>query len=546
MDISDIRQMLGKSLPLYMIPKYIIKLDKIPITPNGKIDKKQLDKRKIAKVEKQTYVAPKNELQTLFCNTWNQFLHTKIGIDDNIFEVGVDSLIAIKFKTALLSHNINIPYANLFKYPTVRTLSENTKLQKSTSHLGNFDYTKINKVLEKNNWDTLKNTTISHNYKNNILLLGSNGFVGSHILYHFIKQDSGIAYCIIRDKNDKSARERLIDTLHFYFENELDSFIDNRIIILQGDITKENFGLTTELFENITQKISTVINSAAMVKHYGDIKKFKNVNIKLTENLCEYCKNKHKKLLHTSTISVSESSNIDSTYVASKKYEGTEFAENNLYIGQILDNSYTSTKFEAERIILSNIANGLNAKIIRLGNITNRFSDGKFQINPDENAFANRLKSFINLKNIPDYLQALPLEFTPVDLCAKAMIYILQNNNKDFSVYHLYNNHSIYLKDFIKILNENNIKLAFVESKKFKTEIKKILKNDVMQNELSGIINDLNENYDLIYEKDVDLNSNLTQFFLQRLGFEWPKIEENYVQKYIHYMKKINFFREEK
>ena len=67
-----------------------------------------------------------------------------------------------------------------------------------------------------------------------------------------------------------------------------------------------------------------------------------------------------------------------------------------------------------------------------------------------------------------------------------------------------------------------------------------------MQNELSGIINDLNENYDLIYEKDVDLNSNLTQFFLQRLGFEWPKIEENYVQKYIHYMKKINFFREEK
>lgn len=545
-DVSDIRQELTKSLPLYMVPKYIIKLDQMPITTNGKVNKRELDKRKITKTEKQTYVAPENDLQSLLCDTWNQFLHTQIGIDDNIFEVGVDSLIAIKFKTALLAHNINIPYANLFKYPTVRALSENTKLEKSTSHLNDFDYTKINKILDKNNLQTLKNANISHNHKNNILLLGSNGFVGSHILYNFIKQDDGKAYCIIRDKNNKSARDRLIDTLHFYFDNELDNFIDDRIIILKGDITKENFGLDAETFKEITQKISTVINSAAMVKHYGDIKKFRNVNIKVTEKLCEYCKNNHKKLLHTSTISVSESSNIDATYVASKKYEGTEFAENNLYIGQTLDNSYTSTKFEAERIILSNMVDGLNAKILRLGNITNRFSDGTFQINPDENAFAGRLKSFISLKNIPDYLQALPLEFTPVDLCGKAIVYILQNNIKDFSVYHLYNNHSIYLKDFVDILNSNHIALNFVDNKKFKSTIKNILEKTELQNELSGIINDLNDNYDLIYERDVDLNSTLTQFFLQRLGFEWPNIDQNYIEKYINYMKKINFFKEDK
>lgn len=544
-DIADIRQELTKSLPLYMIPKYIIKLDQMPITANGKINKKDLDKHKITKTEKQTYVAPKNDFQALLCDTWNQFLHTQIGIDDNVFECGVDSLIAIKFKTALLSHNINIPYANLFKYPTVRALSENTKLEKSTSRLDNFDYTKINKILQKNNLQTLKDANITHNYKNNILLLGSNGFVGSHILYNFIKQDSGKAYCIIRDKNNKSARNRLIDTLHFYFENELDNFMDDRIIILKGDITKENFGLEKEIFDEITQKISTVINTAAMVKHYGDIKKFKSVNIKLTEKLCEYCKINRKKLLHTSTMSVSESSNIDATYVASKKYENTEFSESNLYIGQMLDNSYTSSKFEAERIILSNMVDGLNAKIIRLGNITNRFSDGTFQINPDENAFANRLKSFIHLKNIPDYLQALPLEFTPVDLCAKAIIYILQNNIKEFSVYHLYNNHSIYLKDFVAILNAENIKLEFIETKRFKSMIKKILDNPESQNDLSGIINDLNENYDLIYERDVNLNSSLTQFFLQRLGFEWPKLDENYIRKYINYMKKINFFKED-
>ena len=528
-----------------MIPKHIIKLEEMPITTNGKLNFKLLKQYKLEKAEKQTYHAPENDLQKLLCKTWNKYLDNKIGIDDNIFDSGVDSLIAIKFKTELLSHNINIPYANLFKYPTVRSLSENTDLQEIISTIGQYDYTKINKILEKNNLETLK-SNIKHNYKNNILLLGSNGFVGSHILYNFIKQDSGIAYCIVRKKHHKSAKARFLDTIHFYFGNELDEFIDNRIIILQGDITKEYFDLNTEDYKEIINNTSTVINSAAMVKHYGKIEKFKNININATKNLCEYCQKYNKKLLHISTISVSENSNIDSTYIASKNFDGSVFAENNLYIGQVLNNEYTYSKFKAERIILSNIADGLNAKIIRLGNITNRFSDGKFQINPENNAFANRLKSFVYLKCIPDYLQNLPLEFTPVDLCSKAIIFILQNNIKNFSVFHLYNNNSIYLKDFIDILKDNNIKIDFVEQKKFKNSVQKTLESPESQNTLSGIINDLNNNYELNYKKDIDLSSNLTQLYLERLGFNWPKIDETYITKYISYMKKINYFKEEK
>ena len=527
-----------------MIPKHIIKLEEMPITTNGKLNFKLLKQYKLEKAEKQTYHAPENDLQKLLCKTWNKYLDNKIGIDDNIFDSGVDSLIAIKFKTELLSHNINIPYANLFKYPTVRSLSENTDLQEIISTIGQYDYTKINKILEKNNIETLK-SNIKHNYKNNILLLGSNGFVGSHILYSFIKQDSGTAYCIVRKKHNKSAKARFLDTIHFYFGNELDEFIDNRIIILQGDITKDYFDLNTENYNEIINNTSTVINSAAMVKHYGKIEKFKNININATKNLCKFCQKYNKKLLHISTISVSENSNIDSTYIASKNYDGSVFAENNLYIGQVLNNEYTYSKFKAERIILSNIADGLNAKIIRLGNITNRFSDGKFQINPENNAFSNRLKSFVYLKCIPDYLQSLPLEFTPVDLCSKAIIYILQNNIKNFSVFHLYNNNTIYLKDFIEILKDNSIKIKFVEQKKFKNRIQKTLENPESQNSLSGIINDLNNNYELIYKKDIDLSSDLTQLYLSRLGFNWPIIDENYIIKYINYMKKINYFKEE-
>ena len=58
------------------------------------------------------------------------------------------------------------------------------------------------------------------------------------------------------------------------------------------------------------------------------------------------------------------------------------------------------------------IQNGLKAQILRLGNITNRYNDGKFQINATENAFLNRIVTFIKLGYIPEELSNTLLEFT--------------------------------------------------------------------------------------------------------------------------------------
>ncbi len=70
------------------------------------------------------------------------------------------------------------------------------------------------------------------------------------------------------------------------------------------------------------------------------------------------------------------------------------FKESDLYIGQNISGIYTITKFEAEKIVLKAIKSGLNAQILRMGNITNRYSDGVFQQNVEENAFAKKTKIF--------------------------------------------------------------------------------------------------------------------------------------------------------
>ena len=178
-DITETRKKLAEKLPLYMVPKYITQLDKLPLTQNGKINKRELEKYDEENTEKVEYVKPRTEQEKLFCLVWGKLLNTKIGIDNDVFECGADSLIAIKFKTELLASNIEVPYADLFKYKTVRSFCENSEITEADG-AEKYDYTNINKILERNNMKNLEN--ITYKSKNNILLFGATGFVGMHII----------------------------------------------------------------------------------------------------------------------------------------------------------------------------------------------------------------------------------------------------------------------------------------------------------------------------------------------------------------------------
>lgn len=538
-DISYIREELSKVLPLYMVPKYIVQLETLPMNHNGKVDKKTLASYEVFVVTA-NYIEPETEKQKLFCSILEGLLHTKVGITNDIFELGADSLIAIKFKTDLLSHNIDLPYADIFKYPTVREMCENHVNLIPSSPETTFDYTQINTVLEKNILLNLRDHSIHTSLHNNILLLGATGFVGSHVLYEFLKHDTGIAYCLIRDKNGVNAYERLQNTLHFYFGTELDALIEKRIFVIKTNITDENLGLPAKEYQALAQNIDTIINAAALVKHFGSEDVFKVINIDVAKNLIEFCRTFNKRLIHISSTSVSGDSTIYDD-VNSQVSSGISFSENNLYIGQNLDNIYIRSKFEAEKLILQNIYDGLHAQILRLGNITSRYEDGKFQINPNENAFINRLKTFIQLGCIPETLLHTPLEFTPVDSCAKGIVSILQNDIENCSVLHLFNNHYIHMQDLWQVLKGFNFDISSLSEDGFSNLLKTISADETKKDMLSGIINDISSSSNLAYSSHINVLSEYSRYWLHNIDFDWPIIDTNYLTKYIQYLKEINF-----
>ena len=535
--ISELRRHLIDTLPNYMVPSYFTALDAFPYTPNGKIDKNALPvPNGVLQNEKIEYIAPTTDLEVKLVSMWEEVLNTKpIGIKDNFFELGGDSILAMNLNIRLLKITDKIKYSDIFAYPTVAELSK--KIQSGLEKNKQEDLSNLNdkyrEILDKNM--NLPQEIEIHQV-NNVLLTGVTGYLGIHILEEFLKKEKGKIYVLIRKDPGSTVKEKLLGKMHYYFEGKYDRYIDDRIIIIEGDIAKDGFGLKQEELFKLGNSVDSIINSAAKVSHYGSYLEFYNTNVKSVEKIIDFANTFNKKIYHISTLSVSGNSFVDQYYVEQDFEKEVEFCENNLYIGQQLDNVYIRSKFEAEKRILDAILKGTDAYILRIGNLMPRLSDGKFQENIDENAYISRLKTFVKMGCIPDYLLNSYLEFTPIDSTAQAVLKIMQFSNKENRIYHVFNHNHVYIKDLIKIMSILNTKIEVIKNEEFKQKIKDIL-NSPKSDFLGTLINDLDKDLNLNYDSKIKLNSKHSIELLELYGFKWPKIDKKYIMNILKLIK---------
>ncbi|MGM9977963.1 MAG: amino acid adenylation domain-containing protein [Clostridium sp.] len=141
--IDELKKSIKAKLAEYMIPTYIMQIDKIPVTINGKVDKKALSK--IKNVNGSKYIKPRNILEENLSKAFKEVLEIEeLGIDDNFFELGGHSLKAIKLINAIekiIGNRIEIK--TIFERPTIRSLAESLNKEK------NNVYEKITKVEEQ-------------------------------------------------------------------------------------------------------------------------------------------------------------------------------------------------------------------------------------------------------------------------------------------------------------------------------------------------------------------------------------------------------------
>jgi len=127
--LAELREYLSKDLPHYMIPSYFVKLDKLPLNPNGKIDRKALPEPDGNAVTGVEYELPRNKVEEKLADIWKEVLSvSKIGINDNFFELGGHSLKATSLAAKIHKElNAKVPLREIFAAPTIKGLSEYIK-----------------------------------------------------------------------------------------------------------------------------------------------------------------------------------------------------------------------------------------------------------------------------------------------------------------------------------------------------------------------------------------------------------------------------------
>jgi amino acid adenylation domain-containing protein len=125
-EIPGLKDYLSRELPRYMIPSHFMRIDKIPRTPNGKVDKKALPQPGLD--QGTDYIAPQNQLQENLANIWSQVLKIDqdiIGICTDFFQLGGDSLKATNLISKIHKQcSVQIPMIELFKNPTIKGLAK--------------------------------------------------------------------------------------------------------------------------------------------------------------------------------------------------------------------------------------------------------------------------------------------------------------------------------------------------------------------------------------------------------------------------------------
>lgn len=526
---NEIKSELAKSLTDYMVPSAYVQLDKMPLTPNGKVNTKVLPEPKSNKSESGRL--PKNELEKTFCDIFAEILELdNVFADDNFFDLGGTSLTATRIVISASKKNIEVAYSDIFANPTPQTLakfvSKDDSSEDDLENLSDYDYTNINKVLEKNNIDTFKNGELQK--LGNVLLTGSAGFLGVHILYELLHKYNGKVYCMIRDKNNNPAENRMNSIYYYYFEESLKERYPDRVTVINGDVTNR------ESFDKFIDKdINTVINCAANVKHFSKGTDIEDVNLYGTLNVLDFCKKANARLVHVSTMSVGgmfvgEQGPVD------------KLKENQLYFGQHEGSKYTLSKFLAERAILEEVSKGFNAKIMRVGTLAARNSDGEYQINFTTNTFMGRLKSTLLIGKYPYEAMEMPFELSPIDFVAKAIL-LLAQAPKDCTVFHPFNNHTLIMGDLYTEMNKIGLHSEGAEYEEYMIALDRAEQDPEKAKILSSMIAYQNMAHG---QKTftVGKSNTYTMQVLYRMGFVWPVTSLDYMKRFINALRGLGFF----
>ena len=526
-DIDALTAHMKAHLTYYMVPAALMQLEQMPLTPNGKIDKNAFPEVKQTARKAGSGRKAKQSLEQRLCEIFSSVLGIEeVFADDNFFELGGTSLSAAKVTMLLMSDGIEVMYGDIFDNPTPEELAVFIQGRGASEKAPEKKQEKENTAREALKYNLVRYAgEVERKPLGDVLLTGAVGFLGIHILKELLDTETGHIYCLCRRGKHETAEIRLKTMLVYYFSKGFEEELKDRITVIEADITDDSLGDALRDVE-----FDTLINCAACVKHFSDSDILERINVHGVENLIDICKKRDKKLIQISTVSV-PGVHTQETYEKQIRMH-----ENELFVIDDWDNKYGISKYHAEERMLDAIESGLRGKIIRVGNLMGRHSDGEFQVNMETNMFISGIRGFATMGKYPISHMTDPMKFSPVDCTAKAVV-LLSGVNDKFTAFNCDNRYGFDEMKLIDACNRCGITILPEADEKYYAEYHKKLGDDRVNSRLSGLAA-----YDVKDAHVVETDNLFTTNILYRIGFSWPLTDDAYLDRAIDSIMTLDYF----
>jgi amino acid adenylation domain-containing protein/thioester reductase-like protein len=524
---DELKTQLKQILPDFMVPATFVVLEQMPLSANGKLDRKKLPAPDISGQFNKPYIAPRTKIESILATVWKQILTIEqVGVEDDFFYLGGHSLLAAQLAFA-------IEKALQTKFP-VKVVFENPSIAQQARWLtGDANADEIVDLnaeaqLGSDIWP-IQTNPIDITQSRALLLTGATGFLGGFLLVDLLEQTHANVYCLIRAANESMALNRLQQQMRRY---ELFERIDwQRVIPVCGDLATEHLGLTENRYREIATNADAIFHNGALVNFVQTYQSLKATNVLSGIEVLRLAATARSKAIHyVSTLSV----------FAGRPTNPQGFTETDVpLLNDELTGGYAHSKWVAEKVFRSAQQRGFQIKIYRPATVAGDSLNGVWN---QDDFMCRILKGCIQMGLAPDVDSHLDL--APVDDISRAIVTLAQLPHAADSIYHL-NHPNPPTADFVfDWFIANGFPLRKVSSGEWRTAIQaaaQTITDFALAPMQSLFVDEAISGDQTAQEEFIRYDCSVTQSTLARQGVTYRPIDNLLLTRYQDYFVRSRF-----
>jgi myxalamid-type nonribosomal peptide synthetase MxaA len=398
--VEQLRAHLAQVLPEYMIPSAFVLLDSLPLTSNGKVDKRLLPAPGSEAYSRREYEEPQGDLEQSLATIWQALLKIeKVGRDDNFFDLGGHSLLAVKalFETnraCRCALNVRDMYGN----PTPRELAKRIRAGRNAEDL--VDLQKESALDE----EIVAQAGPRRNPARAVLVTGGTGFVGRFLLAELLRSTDATVYCLVRAPSKQQASVHLRTTLVRWGLWRED--FESRLIATPGDMRLQRLGLEEQSYQLLSMDVDAIYHCATSMNHLETYAMARRANVESARELLKLAASgRPKSVNYISTLSVFSSTTPRShplvAEISPTDHERHASAE-----------GYAASKWVAEKIFTTAVGRGIPCNIFRLGLVWADSQQGRYdELQREYRLFKSCLLSGCGIANYRYDMAPVPVDY---------------------------------------------------------------------------------------------------------------------------------------